>query len=193
MTFTPQSTNVYRFVVKPRQSGDARSEGYRQDARALGMQHISGLECHDLYFIEGQVEQNDLERLAKELLSDPITQITEWGRIIHPPEQTSALEEGAWVVEVALRPGVTDPVAAQIVRAAQVLGLVGVQQASTGLRFVVRGERLQEADLHLLARRLFLFGRALAGFEFTIQRGLRRHGCWRSRRRSRRKGLQRLF
>lgn len=154
MTFSPQSSNVYRFVVKPRLSGDARSEGYLHDVRALGMHIIHSLICHDLYFIEGQVEQTDLERLANELLSDPITQTAEWGRIIHHPEQTAASDDGAWVVEVALRPGVTDPVASQIIRAARVLGLSGVQQASTGLRFTVRGEKLQEADLHRLARRL---------------------------------------
>jgi len=154
MTFSTQSSNVYRFVVKPRLSGDARSKGYLHDAHALGMHHIHSLDCHDLYFIEGQVEQPELERLANELLSDPITQITEWGRIVHPPQQLTGPNDEAWVVEVALRPGVTDPVAAQIIRAAGVLGLHGVQQASTGLQFIVRGEMLQEADLHRLARRL---------------------------------------
>ncbi len=41
------------------------------------------------------------------------------------------------ILEIALRPGVTDPVAEQLVRAAHELGLNGVQRAATGQRFVL--------------------------------------------------------
>ncbi len=43
------------------------------------------------------------------------------------------------MVEVALRPGVTDPVADEIVRAAHELGIPGVERASTGFRYLVHG------------------------------------------------------
>ena len=57
-------------------------------------------------------------------------------------------------MEVTLRAGVTDPVAEQIVRAAQVMNMDGVKRASTGLRFLINGGELTQADLHLLAKRL---------------------------------------
>jgi phosphoribosylformylglycinamidine synthase len=57
------------------------------------------------------------------------------------------------VIETALRPGVTDPVAEQIVRCARMLGIAAVQRAATGKRFVVYGD-LSEAEYHTLARRL---------------------------------------
>ena len=47
----------------------------------------------------------------------------------------------------------TDPVAEQIVRAAKELGIPGVQNASTGTRYLAGG-RLSERDLHTLAHRL---------------------------------------
>jgi phosphoribosylformylglycinamidine synthase II len=56
-------------------------------------------------------------------------------------------------LEVALRPGVTDPVAEQITRASKVLGIHGIARAATGQRYVLRGE-LNADDLHSLARRL---------------------------------------
>jgi len=146
--------NIYRFIVRSRLAGDSRSAGFLHDAHALGLTSVKGLECCDLYFIEGQVNPAGLERLAIELLSDPITQTAVWGRLnsnqASPPQDAA----GNFVVEVALRPGVTDPVAAQIVRAANVLGIRGVEQASTGQHFVVSGENLTESDLHLLAHRL---------------------------------------
>jgi phosphoribosylformylglycinamidine synthase len=146
---------VYRFVVRPRTPGDPRSTGTLSDAQALGMQQVTAIQCTDLYFIEGQLDEMQLHRLAFELLCDPLTQQAEW-RALHlmaDPDQSHA-SQGAHLVEVALRPGVTDPVAEQIVRAAHVLGLNGVRRASTGWQFWIEGQNLTADALHLLARRL---------------------------------------
>src|SRR5512145_264544 len=115
---------VTRFVVSPRQADDPRSQGYLADAHALGVESVEGLVCQDLYFIEGQVRPTDLERIAQELLSDPITQRAQWGRVFID-SQPAERQPGEWLVEVALRPGVTDPVAEQVARAARVLGIEG--------------------------------------------------------------------
>ena len=144
---------VTRFVVSPRQADDPRSQGYLTDAHALGVESVEGLLCQDLYFIEGQVHPTDLERIAQELLSDPITQHAQWGRVFIDSQPAKG-QPGEWLVEVALRPGVTDPVAEQVARAARVLGIEGVERASTGLRFVIHGAQLTEADVRQLTRRL---------------------------------------
>ena len=146
------SGEVYRFLVRPVQSGDPRSAGLLADAHMLGISAVESLECLDLFFIEGQLTIPDQERLAAELISDPITQTVEWGRIVSgrqmkPPNSTH-------ILDVALRPGVTDPVAEQLVRAAAELNIAGVEQASTGLRYLLAGQTLTPDDLHLLARRL---------------------------------------
>ncbi len=100
--------------------------------------------------------KSQLHRLAFELLSDPITQMVEWRSlgVVHPAADRIAAGSPTSRVEVALRPGVTDPVAEQIVRAAQVLGVDGVHRASTGLQFLVSGENLTNEALDELARRL---------------------------------------
>jgi phosphoribosylformylglycinamidine (FGAM) synthase PurS component len=99
----------YRFVVSPRRPDDPRSAAYLADAHALGLTSVSGLRCHDLYFIEGQLSEADLERLAVELLSDPVTQEYRYMCLT----DQAATPATAGVVEVALRPGVTDPVASR--------------------------------------------------------------------------------
>ncbi len=58
-------------------------------------------------------------------------------------------------IEVALRPGVTDPAAEQIVRAARMIGITNINAASTGLRFFVKGKEITEDLLRQLAERLF--------------------------------------
>ncbi len=55
---------------------------------------------------------------------------------------------------MALRPGVTDPVAEQILRAAHVLEIHDINAASTGQRFVIKGQGLSPEDLRRLAVRL---------------------------------------
>ena len=70
----------------------------------------------------------------------------------------SALErprgEGrGWVVEVALRPGVTDAVAASLLGGARVLGVGGLAWAATGQRYLLHGT-LSEAEVHRIARSL---------------------------------------
>ncbi len=148
--------NIYRFIVSPRQPNDPRSAGLLADAHHLGLKDLYGLECHDLYFIQGILDEEDLRRIACELLSDPITQTAQWGRlnITQALPQPDPPSGSAHLVEVALRPGVTDPVAEQILRASHLLGISGVKRASTGQRYWASGKQVDEAVLHTLARRL---------------------------------------
>ena len=141
-----------RFLVQSRTVDDPRSSGYLADAHALGLSQVTRIQCNDLYFVAGQLDELQLQRLAREILSDPLTQTISWQHVAHT--QTPASNPPVHVIEVALRPGVTDPVAEQVVRAAHILGLTGVVGASTGAQFRVEGKGLDANLLHLLARRL---------------------------------------
>ena len=146
----------YRIIVRPLGPHDPRSAGYLRDAHALGLTGVTGLACQDLYFVQGDLTPAELDRMVDRLLHDPVTQEACWEALGEPQmaERSHWANPDAFLLEVALRPGVTDPVAEQIVRAAHLLGIAGVQAASTGLRFLVYGESLQPADLHRLANRL---------------------------------------
>ena len=151
--------DIYRFVVRSRHPNDPRSAGLLADARALGMEAVQRLNCQDLYFIEGRLQPGEGARPAEasllaQLFSDPITQSVDWGHLFYGEQPAASQPPGVHVIEVALRPGVTDPVAEQIVRSAGVLGIQGVQRACTGLRFEIEGTALTENDLHSLAKRL---------------------------------------
>jgi phosphoribosylformylglycinamidine synthase len=128
---------------------EPRAAGLLADAHALGLTRLTALNHADLYFIEGELSDADKTRLADELLSDPVAQWSEWRR---PPAVVRRASRSP-VIEVSLRPGVTDPVAEQIVRAAHELGIRAVQRAATGQRYTVEG-RLTRADQIRLARQL---------------------------------------
>lgn len=151
------SAAVYRFVVKPTTANDPRSLGYLADAHSLSLNQITLIECHDLYFVRGGLTEPEAEKLAARLLHDPVTQAVEITSIKLPLKdhnQNSTDHPASRTVEVALRPGVTDPVAEQIVRAAHLLGIPSLESACTGLRFIISGEDLTDELLHLAAKRL---------------------------------------
>ncbi len=142
------SMRVHRFLVSSRSSGDPRAASLLSDAHALGFAQLTRIEVHDLYFVQGNLDDLALQHLATELLSDAIAQT--WCLL---DERQS--EEG--VIERVLLPGVTDPVAEQIVHGAHQLGITTVERAATGQRFVVRSTYpLSEVELHRLARGLLV-------------------------------------
>nr|MBP8292791.1 phosphoribosylformylglycinamidine synthase subunit PurS [Caldilineaceae bacterium] len=125
---------VFRFTISFDRP-DPRSGAFLADTRALGFASLTAIECQDVYFVEGDLDEADLQRLATKLLADPVTQQARWTQLpAHEPASA-----GRQLVEVALRPGVTDPVAHEIVRAAHELGVTGVVRAATGLRFLLDG------------------------------------------------------
>jgi phosphoribosylformylglycinamidine synthase len=150
----PGPLAMYRFIVRPLNPNDPRSAGYLADSHALGLDSVEEIACQDLFFIEGNLAPGDAEQLGARLLSDPLTQAIECQRLDGMRDHPFAGAENRFAVEVALHPGVTDPVAEQIVRAAQVLGFQGVARASTGQRFVVSGINLDRDQVALLASRL---------------------------------------
>ncbi len=143
-----------RFVVRSRLLDDPRARGYLADALALGLRGVTGIECQDLFWVKGAISSVDLRRLASQLLADPVSQVVNWERVKRTSPASHPTYRLAHTIEVALLPGVTDPVAEQTRRAAKEIGIETVEQVATGLRFVVRGPELREADLHTLARRL---------------------------------------
>jgi phosphoribosylformylglycinamidine synthase len=124
---------IYKILVQNK-SNDPRNGGYLKNAHALGHQHLRSIQVQDLFFTEGQLSLQDLQQLALKLLSDPVTQTASW---VELPSALSTPQDDSVMLEVAFRPGVTDPVAQQLVRAAHELNLNGVHRAATGQRFIL--------------------------------------------------------
>ncbi|MFM8875847.1 MAG: phosphoribosylformylglycinamidine synthase subunit PurS, partial [Anaerolineae bacterium] len=139
---------IHKFSVQQKNI-DPRNESYKRGAHALGFHQLQRMECQDLYFIEGQLSQEELQQLALKLLSDPVTQTATWAEL---PASRLDPDPDSVILEVSLRPGVTDPVAAEIVRAAHEIGLNGVHRAATGQRFILTC--LKESLIPLLANQL---------------------------------------
>lgn len=150
----PSMQHVYRFEVQPSISNDPRSQGFLSDARASGLDQIQSIHCSDLYFLRGHLNEDQLTEIAERILHDPVTQQVHWQEFYVQDESSMSELTQDMVVEVTYRPGVTDPVAEQLLRATRMINSYEVDAASSGLRFVVRGENLTAELMHQLAKSL---------------------------------------
>ncbi len=147
-----KASTVYRIHVQPRQ------ENGRSHLHAAHQSGITNLEaCHAsrLYFLQGHLTDDDVQQIATKLLADPVTEIFETS--IGAPDfgapDYKSLADFCNLIEVVLHPGVTDPPAENLVRAAHQLGITGLEQAATGQQYRLEGD-LSAADLHRLANEI---------------------------------------
>ena len=99
----------------------------------------SGSSLVRLFFLQGILSHEDVERLCAEILVDPVTEHYN----IDDPYQPSGLVH--WV-DVTLHPGVTDSVAANLMRSARLLGIEGLVGAASGHRYLLM-EPLDQVEL----------------------------------------------
>ena len=129
-------------------------------AHRLGVDSLRACRKSHLYFISSHTGETpsteQIGKLCAFLLVDPVTE-TARSSSLHSTEAANGPGQpsdgkGAHVVEVALRPGVTDMAARELERGAAELGIHGLE-AVTATQYRLTGE-LSQNDLHRLARGL---------------------------------------
>ncbi|MBN2361225.1 MAG: phosphoribosylformylglycinamidine synthase subunit PurL [Deltaproteobacteria bacterium] len=129
---------VYRIVVETQPGQrDVRGEKVREQIALLGVAGCRAVAVADLYFLAGALDDDDVARLIDRLLCDPVSERARWR---HLDRDRAPAEGGAWTVEVALRPGVTDSAAESLLAAAPVVGVAGLARAATGTRYRIAGD-----------------------------------------------------
>lgn len=145
--------HYYRICINPTgRVANRRAREVLEGAHSLGITTITAVHVQTLYFLHGALTPENLDTLCSTLLADPIVETAGWKSIESPGVPDAAPSTYDWAVEVGLQPGVTDPVANQLVNSAGTLGIHGIQ-AATGQRYELRGS-LTEGDVRHLASRL---------------------------------------
>ncbi|MGI6367330.1 MAG: phosphoribosylformylglycinamidine synthase subunit PurL [Anaerolineae bacterium] len=134
-------------------AGETPADLLLEDISALGIQGVERVERSTLYFVAGDIDRSEVERLCRELLVDPIVQTVTWGAADAP----LAPVPGAARIEVGLLPGVTDTVADNVLARARLLGLTGIHAVSTGESYRVYGN-ISEHVVRTIAEKLLCNG-----------------------------------
>ena len=149
------------FRIEVSRRADEGDHGLAAAAQRLGVDSLRTSRKSRIYFLvcpsATTLAAAQIDELCALLLADPVT---ESARIIdlsrnHAPASASppASNSDTHVIEVALRPGVTDVAARVLEKGAAELGLSGLE-AATATRYELSGQ-LSTPDLHKLAQGLF--------------------------------------
>src|SRR5437868_15472541 len=101
---------LWRIAVSPKRSDlDVHGHAVLRDIHDLGLNHVSVVASTRLVLLEGALAPQDVERIARELLSDPVTETFTCAA----GGEDRSLPEEAFnaAIEVHLKGGVMDPVA----------------------------------------------------------------------------------
>jgi phosphoribosylformylglycinamidine synthase II len=150
-------TNIRIEVTANSRAGDP---GIAAAAHRLGVGSLRSCRKTLLYFLASRSgnapNTKQIERICAFLLVDPVTETARVfslgnNQIADGANQPSSTTD-EHVIEVALRPGVTDVAARVLERGAAELGILGLE-AATATQYRLTGE-LSQSDLHRLARGL---------------------------------------
>jgi phosphoribosylformylglycinamidine synthase len=161
------SARIFRIVVAGRDAESAAGHAFVEAAQHLGIAGLTACAVERLYFLHGGLTHDDAMLLSRELLADPVAE--SYSVVCpHPPSPSPTggeggqaggdnslpfpiAGEGEHYIEVTLLPGVTDPAAENLLRAAALLGVRGIDRAATGQRYRLQGALGDDALRRLAA------------------------------------------
>lgn len=131
---------------------DSTGESVRRDITDLGIKGVRSVRFIQVYNIENDLEQDEAERIARELLCDHITQRYN----ISPrtaPALPTAHPNNIHTIEVAYNPGVMDPTEASALKALADLGFDLISSVKTSKKYIIEG-RLSAHELNIICNKL---------------------------------------
>jgi len=127
---------------------DSMGEGIKKDIEDLNISGVESVKTMQLYILEGELTEEDLENICLNLLTDSVTQYYEYKGTDHHKDDL-----GAWMIEVSYKHGVTDAVGDSTIKGIKDLGINKPVSAKTGKRIIIKGV-LSENEIELICRRL---------------------------------------
>jgi phosphoribosylformylglycinamidine synthase len=126
---------------------DVQGNTILQDIKELGMDSVEAVQFARVYLIEADFDKEFAERLAKELLADPVCEEYYTGRSKAPAGLARAT-----LIEVHLKSGVTDPVAQSVTAAIADMG-VRVENVRTARKYILLGE-INQKQTDIIAKKI---------------------------------------
>ncbi len=137
----------WRFSVRRRAAfPDAEADRLKGDIADLGVSGVERAEVMRVYYVGGELSEEERRRIAVELLADPITEecafeaVPQRGQTLRGQTLQGLTPEGSCcTVEVTYRSGVRDPVEDSLKKGAEDLGIRGIRQVHTAKEYRLIG------------------------------------------------------
>ena len=143
---------IYRIDVRTRAAEgeiDRAGEAVRREIAQMGAS-VGAIQTWRIFLLDTSAPAREVQRIAQELLADPVV---EEARAV---DGGQVRESGKSRIEIHLKPGVMDPVAASTEMAIRDMGLE-VREVRTGRAFVIEG-KVDQRELERIAGRVLANG-----------------------------------
>jgi phosphoribosylformylglycinamidine synthase II len=138
----------WRFEVFNRGGfADVHGNGVLEEIEELGIGSVEAVQSARVFLIEGDFDKKFAERVAKELLTDPVCEEYYIGRSGAPAGLAKAT-----LIEVHLKSGVTDPVAQSVMTAMADMG-VEAGNVRTARKYILLGD-ISQRQTDTIARKI---------------------------------------
>lgn len=128
---------IWRVEIKDKPGVfDAAGEAALKDIQDLGNKSIKKVSVVQVFLIEGAITAVQIEKIAQELLVDPVVQDYHFFPKTVPPVTS---EKNIKIVEIAYHPGVMDPVEYSTLKGIADLGISGVKSVRTAKKYILHG------------------------------------------------------
>jgi phosphoribosylformylglycinamidine synthase II len=126
---------------------DVQGNTVLADVRELGISTVQAMQFARVYLIEADFDKTFAERIAKEILADPVCEEYYIGRSGAPTGLAKAT-----LIEVHLKSGVTDPVAESVTTAVADMG-VKVANVRTARKYIILGD-VNQKQTELISKKI---------------------------------------
>ena len=133
-------------IFKKRNIRDVFGEDVKKSIEELGISDIEEVKVSNLYKIECNTEKKNIEKIAKELLIDNVSE----DFLIYKKSKT---KKNYWIVEVFLKEGVTDPVGETSKKTIIESGILKDVDVKTGKKYYIKG-KLQEKQIKEICKKI---------------------------------------
>jgi phosphoribosylformylglycinamidine synthase II len=111
---------------------DPRADGLEKDILDLGITAVDKIRVVNVYLLDGDISEAELETICRELLTDPIVE--------EYTHREAPVPSGARLIEVAYNPGVMDPVEESVKKGITDLGIDSVTAVRTAQKYLLWGD-----------------------------------------------------
>ena len=125
---------------------DPIGDGVRADIRDLGIRGVEKVVAAKLYYVEGELREEEIRRIGSDLLADRVTEAFAINSSLQEDD------DDVHVVQVVRKPGVMDTVAITTMEAIEDLGLKA-ENVSTGRKYYIHG-RIDVSQVEYISRKL---------------------------------------
>ena len=142
---------IYQIETFPKKGfSETHGKHILQDVKDSGIKGVRKISYSALFQLEGHMNLREIDRIARELLTDPITQTYS---LLNPMNPRHSTAEKGYEIEIWFRPGVTDTVADSVVKAVRDLGIEKHTKVKTGHKYLIETS-LSKGAVEQMVKRL---------------------------------------